>query len=425
MRFTILAYGSRGDVQPYAALGVGFKQAGHEVRLAAPARFESFVTAYGLEFAPLAGDPTQLVQQAVERAGPGVTMLGLTRVVLAHTIPIAADVMRGCLAACQGTDAVIHSLLLTTAGYEIAHRLGVPDFSALIFATFAPTGAFPNQGLPALPLGPVYNRLTHKFFTALYWHGGRLGYHWVRRKHPDLPRLTAWPFDPKNERITPILYGFSPHVIPRPADWGADVHVTGYWPLGAAPGWQPPPALVAFLEAGPPPVFVGFGSNISRDMGTLAEIALAALAQTGQRGLLLSGWGGLAAADLPPDVFQIESAPFAWLLPRMKAVVHHGGVGTTADALRAGVPSVIVPFTADQPYWGRRVHELGVGPAPIVHKKLTVERLAEAIEAAVSDQAMRRRATELGAQLRSENGVARAVEIVEQYLEVNHDKSER
>jgi sterol 3beta-glucosyltransferase len=416
MHIAILAYGSRGDIQPYVALGVGFTQAGHTVRLAAPQMFEPLVTSYGLEFAPLAGDPTRLVQQAVRRAGSGATLLKLARVVLEYAIPLATQVMAGCIQACQGTDAIVHSLLLTTAGYELARRLGVPDFSALVFATFAPTGAFPNQGMPALPLGPVYNRLTHRFFTALYWHGGRLGYHWVRRNHPDLPRLTAWPFDPRNERVTPILYGFSPQVIPRPPDWGEGVHVTGYWFLDTAPGWQPPAGLVEFLEAGPPPVFVGFGSTISRDPSRLAEMALAALTQTEQRGLLLSGWGGLAPADLPESVFQIESAPFAWLFPRMKVLVHHGGVGTTADALRAGVPSIIVPFTADQPYWGRRVYQLGVGPAPIDHRKLTVERLAEAIDLAASDQAMRGRAAGLGECIRAEDGVAQAVQIVEQYL---------
>jgi sterol 3beta-glucosyltransferase len=413
MRFTLLAYGSRGDVQPYVALGAGLRRAGHEVCLAAPAMFEPFVAGYGLEFAPLAGDPAQLVQQAVERAGPGATLLGLARVVLEHALPIAAEVMRGCMSACQGSDAIIHSLLLTTAGYEIARLLDVPDFSALIFPAFAPTGAFPNQGMPALPLGPVYNRLTHRFFSALYWHGGRLGYSWVRRKHPELPRLTTWPFDPKNERVTPILYGFSPKIIPRPPDWGAHVHVTGYWFLDAAPGWRPPPALVEFLASGPPPVFVGFGSTISRDVGDLAAIALAALADTGQRGLLLSGWGGLAPADLPDNVFPIEDAPFAWLFPRMKAVVHHGGVGTTADALRAGVPSIIVPFTADQPYWGRRIQQLGVGPAPIDHRQLTAGRLAEAIRIATTDEALRRRAADLGARLRAEDGVTRALEIVD------------
>jgi sterol 3beta-glucosyltransferase len=416
VHITILAYGSRGDVQPYLALGLGFKQAGHVVRLAAPRMFEPFVTGYGLEFAPLAGDPADLVQQAVHRAGTGNTLLGLAHVVLEHTVPIATQVMAGCIQACQGTDVIVHSLLLTTAGFEIARRLDVPDFSALIFATFAPTGAFPNQGMPELPLGPAYNRLTHHLFNALYWHGGRLAYHRVRRNHPELPRLTAWPFDPANKRVTPILYGLSPHVVPRPPDWGKDVHVTGYWFLDALPGWQPPPALVEFLAAGPPPVFVGFGSTISRDVRDLAEIALAALVRTGQRGLFLSGWGGLAPAGLPQDVFQIESAPFDWLFPRMKAVVHHGGVGTTADALRAGVPSVIVPFTADQPYWGKQIHRLGIGPAPIHHRKLTVERLARALDAAVADEELRQRARELGTRIRSENGVRRAVATVEQYL---------
>jgi len=421
VRLTLLAYGSRGDVQPYVALGAGLRRAGHEVRLAAPAMFESLVAGHGLEFAPLAGDPAQLVQQAVERAGTGATLLGLARVVLEHALPIAAQVMRGCMAACQGSDAIVHSLLLTTAGYEIARLLGVPDFSALIFPAFAPTGAFPNQGMPALPLGPVYNRLTHRFFSALYWHGGRLGYYWVRHRHPELPRLTTWPFDPRNEQVTPILYGFSPQVIPRPPDWGAHVHVTGYWFLDAAPGWHPPPALVEFLASGPPPVFVGFGSTISRDVGDLAEIALAALANTGQRGLLLSGWGGLAPADLPANVFPIEEAPFAWLFPRMTAVVHHGGVGTTADALRAGVPSIVIPFTADQPYWGRRIQQLGVGPAPIDHRQLTAGRLAESIRIATTDEALRRRAADLGARLRAEDGVTRAVEIVERAVSIRVD----
>jgi sterol 3beta-glucosyltransferase len=424
MHVTILAYGSRGDVQPYVALGVGFKRAGHRVRLAAPRMFESLVTSYGLEFAPLAGDPTQLVQQAVQRAGTsrlgGATMLGLARVVLEHAIPLAAQVMAGCTEACQGTDAVIHSLLLTTAGYEIAHQLDVPDFSALIFAAFAPTAAFPSQGVPDLSLGPLYNRLSHKLFIQLYWQGGRLAYAGVRRKHPQLPRLTAWPFDPSNQRVTPILYGFSRHVIPKPPDWGDNVHVTGYWFLDAAADWQPPTELVEFLEAGSSPVYVGFGSVISQDARELTQIVLAALAQTGQRAVLQSGWGGLVVADWPKGVLHIDSVPFDWLFPFMKVLVHHGGVGTTAAALQAGVPSVIIPFTADQPYWGKRVHRLGVGPVPIPYKRLTVQRLAEAIGSAVADEALRRRAAELGERIRAENGVAQAVRIVEHYLGVTH-----
>jgi UDP:flavonoid glycosyltransferase YjiC (YdhE family) len=250
------------------------------------------------------------MQHAVQRAGPRATLLGLTRVILEHTIPIAAQVMTGCMQACQGTDAIIHSLLLTTAGNEIARQWNVPDFSALIFATFAPTTAFPNPGVPDLPLGPLYNRLSHELFSQLYWQGGRLAYALVRRKHPRLPPLTAWPFDASNERVTPILFGFSPQLIPKPPDWGDTVHVTGYWHLDARPGWQPPAGLVEFLKAGAPPVFIGFGSVINRRARELTEIMLAALAQTGQRGVLLSGWGGLELTKIPKTVFPVDSVPF-------------------------------------------------------------------------------------------------------------------
>jgi UDP:flavonoid glycosyltransferase YjiC (YdhE family) len=416
MRITILAHGSRGDIQPYVALGIGLQQAGHTVRLAAPQLFESFVTGYGLEFAPLAGDPTQLMQRAVEKAGAGANLFRISRVVLEYALPLAAQVMTDARQACQGADAIIHSLLMTTAGHEIARQLDRPDFSALLFAVFAPTAAFPNPSFPDLPLGPTYNRLTHEIFSQLFWQGGRLAYAWIRRKDPALPRLSAWPFSASNKRPTPILYGFSPHVLPRPSDWGDNVHVTGYWFLETAPSWQPPVELVEFLEGGPPPVYIGFGSVISREARELTEMVLAALAQTGQRGLLLTGWGGLARADWPERVFQIDSVPFDWLFPRMRVIVHHGGMGTTAAALRAGIPSVVVPFTADQPFWGRRVYQLGVGSKPIPHKKLTVQSLTEAIHVALSDQTMQRRAEALGERLRSEDGVTQAVQVIEQYL---------
>ncbi|MGQ9552632.1 MAG: glycosyltransferase [Anaerolineae bacterium] len=210
-----------------------------------------------------------------------------------------------------------------------------------------------------------------------------------------------------------ILYGFSPSVIPPPSDWGSDIHVTGYWFLDAADDWAPPPALIEFLEAGPPPVYVGFGSMSNRKPEETADLVLAALARAQQRGVVLSGWSGLQKADLPNSVVMVDSIPFSWLFPRVAAVVHHGGAGTTAAGLRAGVPAVVIPFFADQPFWGQRLVALGVGPAPIPRKKLTVERLAQAIEKAVTDQAMRQRAVALGARIRAEDGVAGAVAVVQ------------
>ncbi len=176
---------------------------------------------------------------------------------------------------------------------------------------------------------------------------------------------------------------------------------------------QPPQALVEFLQAGPPPVYVGFGSMSNSKPEETTRLVLEALAKTHQRGIILSGWGGMHANDLPDSVFMLESVPFSWLFPRMAAVVHHGGAGTTAAGLRAGVPSIVIPFFADQPFWGRRVAELGVGPTPIPLTKLTVDRLSQAIQTAVSDTAMRQRGAELGAKIQAEDGIANAVAILE------------
>jgi UDP:flavonoid glycosyltransferase YjiC (YdhE family) len=171
--------------------------------------------------------------------------------------------------------------------------------------------------------------------------------------------------------------------------------------------------LLAFLESGPAPVYIGFGSMASSDPRATAIIALEALRATGQRGVLFKGWGGLQPEDLPPDVFMIGSTPHSWLFPRMSAIVHHGGAGTTGAGLAAGVPSIVVPFFADQPFWGQRVYDLRVGPPPISRRRLTAENLSAAIRMVVDDQALRRRAADLGTRIRAEDGVGAAVQLIE------------
>jgi UDP:flavonoid glycosyltransferase YjiC (YdhE family) len=212
----------------------------------------------------------------------------------------------------------------------------------------------------------------------------------------------------------PILYGFSPSVIAPPPDWRGNVHVTGYWYLEAAPDWTPSPALIDFLNSGPPPVYIGFGSMSNRNPEEMAGLVIEALKRSKQRGILLSGWSGLRSSDLPDSMLMLDSVPHSWLFEHVAAVVHHGGAGTTAAGLRAGAPSVIIPFFGDQPFWGRRVAQLGVGPEPIPRKRLTVDRLTHAIQRAVTDKHMCSNAARLGARIRGEDGVARAVEIIQQ-----------
>jgi UDP:flavonoid glycosyltransferase YjiC (YdhE family) len=206
-------------------------------------------------------------------------------------------------------------------------------------------------------------------------------------------------------------------VIPHPPDWDRDVHVTGYFYADTEAEWSPSPELRAFLDGGQPPVYVGFGSMAGRDNEQVTAMVLAALEKTRQRGLLLTGWGGIRAISVPDGVFVLDSAPHSWLFPRMAAVMHHGGAGTTAEGLRAGIPSIIIPFAVDQPFWGKRVHDLGIGPAPIPRKKLTVEKLVQAIQSACAQPEMKQRATALGTVIRAERGVDNAVKFIGQHLE--------
>jgi sterol 3beta-glucosyltransferase len=230
---------------------------------------------------------------------------------------------------------------------------------------------------------------------------------------PPLPLLA----DRLRLRGEPVtrLYGVSRHLLPSPPDWDAGSFMTGAWFLDEGAGWTPPTGLAAFLAAGPPPVYVGFGSMAGPDAARLAAVALEALARAGQRAVLATGWGGLALPPALPDgVHALEAAPHDRLFPRMAAVVHHGGAGTTHEGLRWGRPTVICPVFGDQPFWGRRVAALGAGPPPLPHRGLTPDRVGAAIRAAVESPAIGRRAAKLGALVRAEPGVARAVEVIEE-----------
>jgi UDP:flavonoid glycosyltransferase YjiC (YdhE family) len=264
---------------------------------------------------------------------------------------------------------------------------------------------------------PGYNLTSHWLAYQIVWQAFRPTINRWRREALGLGRAPFWGRFGETRREVPrqevpVLNGFSGHVVLRPPDWGDRVQVTGYW-FPEEEEWQPPADLVRFLEGGPPPVFVGFGSMPVPDAEGTTALVLEALRRSGQRGIVHAGWGGVGSRDLPEWAFRLEYAPYGWLFPRMAAVVHHGGSGTTAFGLRAGVPSLVVPFVFDQFYWGRRIAELGVGPAPVPFGKLTARRLAAAIDQAVSDGGMRQRARVLGERIRVEDGLGTAVGVLE------------
>lgn len=416
MRITIIAPGSRGDVEPYVALGQGLARAGHAVRLVTHQDFEALVTAHGIEFRAVEGSVQDIAQGAdMRNLIEGGNFLAIMRQMAKESERGALRLASAALAACRETDLVLAGIGGLYTGIALAEKLSLPLLQAY-YIPFTPTRAYPSFLMPTAPswAGGRLNRLSHHLVRQIMWQAFRRADGMARRQVLGLPAAPlSGPYRSPCLRGRPILYGFSPAVVPAPPDWPATAHVTGYWFLDGADDWTPPPALARFLEAGPPPVYVGFGSMSSRRPEETADLVLQALARSGQRAVLLAGWGGLRPTEVPDSVFLLESAPFSWLFPRMAAVVHHGGAGTTAAGLRAGVPSVVVPFFGDQPYWGQRVAALGAGPAPIPRKRLTAERLADAIRLAVRNQDMRWRASALGARIREEDGVAAAVAVVE------------
>ncbi len=410
MRIFLITYGTRGDVEPFVALAHGFVKAGHTALLAAPETFAPLAAGTGIEYIPLPGDPAELAAAMVRDAGSNpLRMIGvMTRFVF----PLAAGVFGRLREIAPGADAIVHSFLLTHAGYELAKALGVPDFSAQMFPMFAPTAEFAAPGFPDVNLPGIYRKLTHIFFNSIFRRGGGMLYGLVRHSHPEFPPLTGWPFSPKDGRVTPLLFGFSEHAVPRPADWPAWVHITGYWQMDEPREQDVPAEVRRFLEREPAPVYIGFGSYSSQDAARMAALARGALRQTGQHGVLLVGKPDISPSEEDPDILAVGSIPYRWLFPRMAAVVHHGGAGTTGAGLRAGVPNIVVPFTADQPFWAARVRALGAGPESIPLRKLTAERLAAAIDTALHDQEMRVRCRELGEKIDAEDGVERVVELV-------------
>ena len=331
------------------------------------------------------------------------------------------SVFRATLEGAQGADVLLNSAL-SFAGWHVAEKLGIPAMAAYLQPA-TPTRAFQGMSSPIppawLPFRGIYNLLSTKLTNQSFFAMTRPLTNACRAEVLDLPPLNAayyWKIDRASAPVD-ILYGYSPSVIPKPPDWGDAQHITGYWFLDEAQDYEPPVELSNFLDSGPPPVYVGFGSMVDHEREETTRIIVEALTQARQRAILLSGWSDLGSLELPDSILRIDNVPHDWLFPRMAAVVHHGGAGTTAAGLRAGVPAVVVPFTADQPFWAWRVHELGVGPKWILRKKLTVEKLAAAINQAVQDQAMAQRARELGGRIRAEDGPGVAVRLVEQFIQ--------
>lgn len=408
MKLAVATYGTEGDTRPLAALCIALRAAGHETCLLADANTLGSARAAGIPATPLSGDirgalaPGQALATAVDRKGGfSQTARALADIANANVMNWMQEIRD----AAAGSDALILSGLAAFAGFSVAEALDIPVIGTGLIP-ITPTQAFASPFLAPGAVPRPLRRFSHQAVNGLLWRAFRTTTNAAREHVLSLPpRKRLWTGHP-------MLYGISPALLPRPRDWPDNARMCGQWEL-PVPAWTPPPALEEFLAAGEPPVYIGFGSMAGFDRARLAQAMIEATA--GRRVVFHPGWSGVDAGMLPDNFFIVGDTPHPWLFPRTAMAVHHGGSGTSHSASRAGVPSVVVPFAGDQPFWAAQLHRLGVADAPVNGRRLEARALGRAI--AFAERAdTRARAAELGRQMAAEDGAGEAVAAIEQLL---------
>ncbi len=412
MKIAIHTFGTRGDVQPYLALGLEMQARGHAVTLSAPRDFTAWIESSGLPARAFDFDMGEFIRRA--------DALGVTRNPLkayTHRAEMIDPMIDACLkeavAGTRDADMVIaHPKALFSASG--AEAVGAGFILAAPLPIISPTGCFPMPGVMA--------RNRARWLNALSWAPLGLGMMPFRKKLNALRQSLGLSrvgnsLDYGRYRGEPCLRltANSAHILPRPDDWDDDSVLTGNWIL-PEPSRTLAPEIEAFLAEGAPPVYVGFGSMVTSDATRLVSAAMAGLRKAGLRGIIARGWAELPATS-QADMLVIDGAPHSLLFPRCHLIVHHGGAGTTAAALTAGKPSLITPFMVDQPWWAERLREAGLGHKALRPDRLTAGRFARALKRLANDEAITRRCAALGEKLRSENGVARAADLIERDAE--------
>lgn len=416
-RITLLTVGSRGDVQPFCAIAHQLIAKGHDVTIAASFNFADFVKQQNIHFAPIAGDFKQLLSSP-----EGMKLLeGDTGANLIDDDLLwqqFSDAWR----ACQSCDLLVFSPLALW-GYHIAEALRVPA----VLATAVPVAA--TREFPFLQftertdswIKGKLNRFSYQAISTLIWRRRAALTNRFRTEVLNLPKL-PWlgaryrRNPPPFLAPLPVVHCFSGSAIAPASDWGETVHQAGYCFLDTADDFTPEPDLQQFLEDSPKPFYFGFGSMISPNSEQLTQTILSAVEKAEQRAILCSGWGAIKQHDLPSSIYLLEKAPHDWLFPRVAGAIHHGGAGTTAATLRAGIPSIVVPFFGDQPIWGKLLEQLGVSPATHPQDELDSNELAMNLRAIAENGAYQLQAQKLQAQIKTENGAEKAAQIIESYV---------
>jgi sterol 3beta-glucosyltransferase len=406
MRLTAVTFGTEGDGRPIAALCCALKDAGHDVTLLAAEGTLSSAHELKVPHATLAGDIRGALQPGIAAVVSGKMSLNATAKALARIAnDNVAAWMHGTLGVAAGCDALICAGLAAFAGFSVAEKLAIPVIGAGMFP-LTPTAEFPSPFLPPGKTPRWLNRFSHQLAVQVLWRAFRKATNEARGAVLGLPpRRKPW-------TSHAMLYGISPSLLPKPADWPSYAYICGQW-VRPAHKWDPPRSLSEFLAAGDDPIYIGFGSMVGFDRNAVLDSIVAAV--NGRRALFHPGWSGTQGLQLPNNFFVIDDTPHDWLFPRTSLIIHHGGSGTTHSAARSGIPSIVLPFAGDQAFWAERLQILGVAPDSTSVRRISAASLAQAMDIAGSTQ-MRSRAASLGEAMRTEDGLASAVKTIEVLL---------
>lgn len=408
---TLLTSGTQGDVIPYIALGEGLQNAGYNVRIAAPIGFANLIQQSKIKFSPYEGNPSDLLVEQGDQTpltiGKNfIRSIQSTNNFIKQARPLYRKMLHTAFEACKDSDLIIHGLP-TLWGSHIAEGLKIPTVRALL-QPLAPTNEFASALLPFRFSLRFINWFSHVIVTQVTYLSWRSEINHARRNLFQLGSAPLLDSSLRNFSEQPFtLNGFSEQIVPRPKDWNEKQIITGYW-RRQPQEWTPPKELLQFINSSSNLIAIGFGSPSTKDISQTINILEEALNQTNTQAILTipSKWHGEIKCK---NIFPIDYVPHDWLYKHVKVAVHHGGAGTTSASLHAGIPTITLPLAIDQFFWGERIYKIGVGSRPIPQRRLTAEKLAHAIQIALSDETMKARAKSVSEKLSLENGIQVAV----------------
>lgn len=413
MKIKILTVGTRGDVQPFVALGKGLVNRGHAVTIVSGENFREFVERNGVGFEAVRIDYLELTQSDEGKKMMSGNPLEIFKNMKTLIFPMIERMLEDLWRASMDAEILIYHPK-AFGGYDIAEKLGIPAFLAHPIPLIAPTKLFTNPALPVFLNIGIFNKISFKINVLLMGSFFKFINKW-RQETLSLPKKRSiFTNDLKlNGKEIPVLYGCSPQIIPFDTNWGSNVSMEGFWFLEEEMDWVPSEELLHFLNAGPPPIAISFSSMPLKDPEKIWAMLEEALRLTGQRGIFITGWSGVKGRESHSHILTVDSIPHSWLFPRTAGVIHHGGAGTTAAVLKSGKPMLICPFSADQPFWAKIMQEHGTAAAPLKEKDMSAEAFVDRIQVLVSNEKMRKKAVELSRLIKEEKGIEQTIDFIE------------